>query len=380
MRDTELAILSQPHSQTEKGEIDRRFHSSIGADIPSASNLAREILTDLDTTNFGVSWWRALPTEERILISDYLYQCTNGIELNLAEAKLHYWEWLDAKERDNERIANAISRDDQGQIGIKLPASSAPIDDLPSKLERMHICGFFRAIGSSLDCLGAIIIGVLGLPVSLRRSDLRKAENALANSIVLGTQGTQIQTDFRQFFDDLKNHCGPQDWLEWTDQYRNMFVHRGRRASHQQIIPKENLLFDAMGMVIPRATSIMYLAKYPDRSEVEALIKSKNIFLNEDASITLDGIFQSCRELEENTCNNLLNTWLLRRSDPALIEQPLSQWDVKIRNSDFVGYSPKAEDIDADVLIGNPILFRRIRAASVDDDHRGLWANSKWNQ
>ncbi|MBL8203241.1 MAG: hypothetical protein JNM09_03365 [Blastocatellia bacterium] len=379
MRDTELAILSKPYPQTEKGEVDRRFHSSIGADIPSASNLAREILTDLDTTNFGVSWWRALPTEERILISDYLYQCANGIELNLAEAKLHYWEWLAAKERYNGRIANAISRDDQGQPG-KLPASSAPVDDLPTKLERMHICGFFRAIGSSLDCLGATIIGVLGLPVSLRRSDLRKAENALAKSIVLGTQGTQIQTDFQQFFVDLKNHCGPKDWLEWTDQYRNMFVHRGRRASYQQIKPKENLLFDAMGMVIPRATSIMYLAKYPDRSEIEALIKSKNIFLNEDASITLDGIFQSCRELEENTCNNLLNTWLLRRSDPALIEQPLSQWDDKIRNSDFVGYSPNAEDIDADGLIANPILLRRIRAASVDDDHRGLWVNSKWNQ
>ena len=104
MRQEEIDILKVPYAQ-EKNQIDRRFHSSIGADIPSAAKLVNEIFHDFDATFFGVSWWTSLPTEERILISDYLYQCANSIEVNLAEAKLHYMEWLDARNQANERIA-----------------------------------------------------------------------------------------------------------------------------------------------------------------------------------------------------------------------------------------------------------------------------------
>jgi hypothetical protein len=38
MRKEEINLLSQPYS-SEKSEIDRRFHSVIGADVPSAKKL-----------------------------------------------------------------------------------------------------------------------------------------------------------------------------------------------------------------------------------------------------------------------------------------------------------------------------------------------------
>jgi hypothetical protein len=90
MREEEINALSEPYIIQERGEVDRRFNSAIGADVPSAAQLTREILHDLDETSFGVSWWKSLNTEERILISDYLYQCANSIEINLGEAKLQY--------------------------------------------------------------------------------------------------------------------------------------------------------------------------------------------------------------------------------------------------------------------------------------------------
>src|SRR6267154_1310998 len=88
------------------------------------------------------------------------------------------------------------------------------------------VCG--QAIGSSLDCLGAIIIGVLGLEAPLRRSDIRSAERALSRVKDTGTAGSKLQVDFREFFEDVSNDTGPEDWLVWDDHYRNMFVHRGR--------------------------------------------------------------------------------------------------------------------------------------------------------
>ena len=98
----------------------------------------------------------------------------------MVEAKLHYLEWVDARERMNNFIADSIKIDASGNPYQKLPPVKAPIDELPNALEAMHICGFFRAIGSSLDCLGGVIIGVLGLKAPLRKNDILKARQALA--------------------------------------------------------------------------------------------------------------------------------------------------------------------------------------------------------
>jgi hypothetical protein len=378
MRQEEINRLSEPYTNS-KEDIDRRFHSSIGADVPHASELVEKILNDLDERTFGVLWWKSLYDEERILISDYLYQCVDGIEKNLAEAKLHYFGWLDARDKQNERIRNIISRNSYGDLERKMPASIAPIDDLPNRLEGLHLCGFFRAIGSSLDCLGAAIIGVLGLPTSLRKSDIGIAERALAKITVPRNSGEQIQFDFKTFLETVKRDSGPEDWFEWTMQYRHMFVHRGRRISYNQLKPREVLLLDHMERVIPLATSSLHLATHPDKSDAEALIKNK-IVLNEDADITFNGVFKSCREMLETVSERLVSIWQERRANPTLIEQPIAQWNSLFKACKFTGYITEAEPIGADEMIGHPVLRHRMLSASVDDAHRSLWSNSKWNQ
>lgn len=377
MKNTDFANLKKPYNKRE-GLFDRRFESSISADVPSAGKLVEEIFNDLDVNFFGIRWWTSLPTQERILISDYLYQCVNGIEDNLVEAKLHLLEWSDAREKNNGKIADVISRNKVGELQIKMPPPQNAQDDLLSKLEKMHVCGFFRAIGSSLDCLGATIIGVLALPISLRRSDIAKAEKALNKIQTLANRGSQIQLNFKDLFEKVKKSVGPEDWLEWTDQYRNMYVHRGRRTTFHQIIPRETPIYDSSGNWIPRAKATTHLAKYPDRSDAEAMIKEKEIQLNEDAEITLTGIFNSVRNLNEILCEQLLEIWNERRDNPSLIEQPQIQWDDKVRPCKFTGYDLTTEPLNADVLIGNPITARRVLASSVDDAHRSLWNNSKW--
>ena len=376
MRREEIELLEKPYDDALSNEVNL-FDTVIGASLPSANRLAKEILDDLDTTTFGVRWWSLLPTQERILIGDYLYQCCNGIELNLAEAKLHYFEWLDAREKRNHQIADSIVIDRQG-VRFKHPESQSAMDDLPERLEKLHLGGFFRAIGSSLDCLGAMVVGVLGLKTSLRHADLKASKNALKEIAHSNDAGIQLQLRFFQFLTDLERAVGPDDWLEWTSQYRNTLVHRGRRSSSFDVVPKEHLLYDARGRIKPRATSKMHLARYPDRSEIEALLKTKATWLNENAESTLDGIFISCLKFEERTSEELCSIWDTRRKNPSLIEQPHQQWNAKIRSTTFRGYIASAQPFASDTLTLNPSFRHRMLAASVDDAHRGLWNGSQW--
>jgi hypothetical protein len=378
MRQEDINALKEPYPDS-RVQLDRRFHSSIGADVPSAGVLVREIFNDLNANTFGISWWQSTPVQERILIGDYLYQCADSIEVNLVEAKLHYMEWLDVRDRQDARLGNVVSRTPQGELKVKHPPSLAPIDDLPNKLEGMHICGFFRAIGSSLDCLASVMVGILGLNTSLRWSDIGTAEGVLKKLTPQNTPSSKVQIDFRDLFETAKKGSGPEDWLAWASQYRNMFVHRGRRLSTGEFVPRETLILDARERIYPRVKTQLHLAKYPDKSDVEAFIR-KDVSLNEDADITFRGVFKSTRDFEEIICERLVSIWSERRNDPSLIEQPPTQWNTKIKPCKFSGYDKNAPPLSYDEIMGNPTLHQRMWAAAVFDQHRSLWANSPWNQ
>ena len=119
MRQEEISKLNEPYTDTSS-DVDRRFDSVIGADVPSSIKLFNEITADLDTQLFGISWWQT-SVQERILIGDYLYQCADGIEKNLVEAKLHYLEWLDVRERQNNRIADVLSLNPTASLTSNIP-------------------------------------------------------------------------------------------------------------------------------------------------------------------------------------------------------------------------------------------------------------------
>ena len=377
MRQEDINRLNEPYP-TERTNRDRRFHSALGADVPSAAVLASEIFDDLDTTTFGIAWWASLlPDHERILISDYLYQCASGIEVNLVEAKLHYLEWLDTRDKENERISDMAHITDGGQLISKLPRATKAMDDMPNNMEKLHVCGFFRAIGSAFDCLGAAIVAVLGLPVNLRKTDINNARSTLGRVVDDGTPAARMKTEFRDFLDDVISKTGPEDWFDWTTQYRNMFVHRGRRLMINHLTGREPVLFDRRGFPILRMTTTFHLAKHPDRSDVEATILGPTM-LNEDASVTLEGVFKSSRDLLEIVCERLVAIWIARRNDPALISQPVSQWNSVAKKCAFQGYKPETPPLQMEVFITNPDFYRRMLSSSMDDAHRSLWDGSNW--
>jgi hypothetical protein len=52
--------------------------------------------------------------------------------------------------------------------------------------------------------------------------------------------------------------------------------------------------------------------------------------------------------------------------------------DGSYTGSKHTGYTPSAEPLGADEMIGHRVLFHRMLAASAYDAHRNLWTNSPW--
>jgi hypothetical protein len=377
MKQDDLEKLAVPYSNDDEIESGRRFAVSVGASVASAGDLVSEIIADLDTTNFGISWWGLVPLQERILISDYLYQCVFDIETNLVEAKLHYLELKAIRDKQDQRIADSVTF--TGSMPkFKPPKAHRPLDELADKLEGLHLTGFFRAIGSSLDCLGAAIVGVLGLQIkNLRRCYLNSTEKYL-DKICAANTASQMERDFFVLYKQAKTNSGPTDWMLWAMQYRNALVHRGRLVTQHHLMPDERKSVGRKGKqdkVITR--QLVHLRKQPDKSEAESWIESKYTTLSDDANATLIGVFKNTREFHETICNALVGIWKTRRANPSLVVQPAIQWsDVASRNS-FPGYK-SGVSIGFDEVTVGPIFMRRLRAAAVLDTDRQMWDKSRW--
>lgn len=168
---------------------------------------------------------------------------------------------------------------------------------------------------------------------------------------------------------------GPGGWLEWAIDFRNMLVHRGRRAEAWQIIPRESPILDSRGRPILRAETIQHLPEDPARSEVEVLLGGKELVLAENAQATLEGILASATHVVASICGDLVSLWRQRRTDPDLLRQPPSQWKkgASARSTGFAGYRPGSTPYDPGLLMASPLFARRLLGAALDDAHRDLW-------
>ena len=377
MRLEDIEQLKTPYLRAGADKT-ARFASAIKADVPKAALLANSILGDLDQQSFGIRWWKGISKHHSILIGDYLYQCASSIQTNMVEARLHFLELLDAWEKIDQRLANSVSLTPRGSLSVKHPPSQAPIDELPNAFEGLHLGGFFRAIGSALDCLGAAIAGVIGLPIYLRKAGISEVRTKLL-ALKAGRKSIpSFQIEFRDFFKELVEQSGPSDWMLWTLQYRHMLVHRGRRRIWKGLLSRDVVLLDANGEPIPRSQAVTHLTISPDESDVEAMVKAKRIaVLNERAEDTLSGVFASCREVANNSCEHLISIWNLRKSQPDLLHQPLHQWEGMPRDNKFKGYLPDSIIVDPVRISGHSIEWHRIQAAALLDKDRHLWNDLK---
>lgn len=318
MRREDNEKLQQPYPAATP--INERFADALGVKLPAVRELNEEVFGDLDETAYGIGWWAPHPgTSRRILISDQLLMCVAGIETNLVEARLHLLELSDFDEQEDRIIAHAVKHDQQGRPSVRMPERKKPADDLTHHMAALHITGFFRAVGSALDCLGGAIIGVLALPTSILKADIERATSALEKVKNPVTDGEKVQVAFRTDLAALVASAGPTGWLPWTTDHRNMLVHRGRRLQPFRLEKRGATLLAADSSPIVLARAVRQLAQDPGLSDVEAFASIGAPVLTEDSKVTLEGVMGSALALSETTSASLVQVWRRRRSEPALL-------------------------------------------------------------
>ena len=376
MRAADLARLSEPYPEAlEPTEEDAR--AAIGIKLPHWASLESEIFSDfVEQQPYGIGWWAPDPgTSRRILIADQLSCCLASVAGNMTEAALHWLEYLDASDRDSARLAHAVKVLPSGPV-IDLPRPRSVSEQLAPDLVRMHHAGLIRAIASSLDCLAGVIIGVAALPHSILKADFKQARTVLARIDDAASAGAKAQADFAARLESAIVAAGPQGWLDWTLDLRNMLVHRGRRIELGQYLPITPVLLGPDGKPAPRARRVSHLPRDPGRSDIEVFIDTPwKMVLHEEGTRTLQGLMNSTLLLLEAAAGHLLDLWRWRRAHPGDLRQPADQWKngPSKQSTGFNGYAPGSLPLEPSMGMMHPITARRFHAAAVDDAARPQW-------
>ena len=186
------------------------------------------------------------------------------------------------------------------------------------------------------------------------------------------------KVSFAQKFEALIVMTGPAGWLDWTLQFRNMLVHRGRRIHFGQFVPRTPVLYGADGQPVPRVRVVTHLPRDPSRSDVEVFLDADQLsapVLTEDAEQTLRGIFAVTHSLIEAVADELLDFWVWRQRHPDALPQPAKQWPkgVSTASTGFRGYAPGSFKYTPSMMMTHPVVVRRLRAAALDDSARPQW-------
>ncbi len=294
MRRQEIELLNRSYDD-ESGDVGDRFARALSIDLPNVRALATDLFADLDPKVFGIGWWTSYPNlgdKRRILIGDYLNVSVDSIEMNLTEAKLHLFELLDWWERQNTLMADAIVRDQRtGNLTLCHPRQTSPAVRLPGAMCTLHTAGFFRALNSALDCLGAVLTGVAALPLAIVKCDLAKARTNLASKL---NDQADPRAELARRFQELADKAGPAGWLEWITQFRHMLLHRARRLQAGELVQRNPPLYGPDNQLVPRADAVPFLASEPAWSEVDVVrAAAESDLLHEHASETAHGALAS---------------------------------------------------------------------------------------
>ncbi len=158
---------------------------------------------------------------------------------------------------------------ERGQVVVRSPRRERPLDDVVLDMCDLHLLGVARALSGALDCFAAVIIGVMALRTSILRADFGVLRHRILSRLSSPTDdGQRMQSDFAATLESLIARHGPTGWLNWVLDFRHMLVHRGRRLTTSQFVPRSTTLYGPDGRLIPRVRVVRQLPRDPGRSDV----------------------------------------------------------------------------------------------------------------
>jgi hypothetical protein len=181
------------------------FVDSIGVRNDRLKALIERLETDFRAADGGYATLEVLELPLRAVASDQILGGAQAAIDNLVEACLH-------KNDASSLLAAGEKMSDAGTV-----------DSWRVQARRdMALIGFFRAMGSTLDCLAASTIGILRLPYSIRRA-------AFSQLLNLPNEVADEHPVWRELADLIyRNANEPTGWLHWALQMRHALMHRPR--------------------------------------------------------------------------------------------------------------------------------------------------------
>lgn len=373
MKPQEATRLREPYPSDNRLSPEDSWAKALGVDLPGLRALYAAIGADLDLRCFGIGWWHNhLDPKRRILISDYLHQTVRSVQINLVEARLHQLEIEDLVESSGARtrlIADANNR----PVVAHAPAKCA-LDDLQVPLLDMHVAGFFRAIGSTLDCLASAAIGTAGLRVGILKADLGSLRRELSRLEKEGDPDSVAKT-LRVKWPLALSETGDAEWVDWALGFRNTLVHRARRMIYTTLRPT-SIVWIGPDSPVAQTEALHMLPSQPHMSEIDSFRDATSTpVLTEDLGTTIRNISNHCIALAAQGGSLLHELWMWRRVHPERIRQPSEQWPRSERPapSVFGGFWPDTLKYDPGAFFVDPTTVRRMEAAALTDAHRHLW-------
>lgn len=363
--------LAQPYSEQERAEPDslKRVGRRLGLNLEKTHRLEAAVYQDLDPVRLGIGWWDCYhDAPRRILVGDYLHQALVTIQRNFIEATLHLLEADEAFNQESD-IQRRGMFDPRANRIFEMPRS--PEDELPGLTADAHSAGFFRALGSSLDCLAVAIIAISPLRLGLSNAGWRQTLRHAAN------MDPQLVAPFDHHLEKLIrliDESGSDGWTDWLLESRNMFVHRPRRMHIRFILPAGAPIALPDGRTHTPTRIAALLQRDPLLSDVEEMRTGGRVFdvvLPEPADETMSGVLKRAINLHQDVSAHLLKVWNERKADPLAAPQPLkAQWPQtgRGRTSIFKGIAPRSfDETHLNTIATSPHDARRIDAAGLDD-------------
>jgi hypothetical protein len=223
--------------------------------------------------------------EQRALVSDQLFSAADGALDALVDAAISARELSEYT----------------GPNGLPYPDASDSLNDtLRSERLRRAVASFFDAVGTTLDCVAAVLIVVARVPLSVQRADfsqLWRLDSSKAHATAFAASVPRGQRDlWGELVDELDNATGvgPTDWLPWSLEMRNALTHRGhvtdvflpRRISGQLAVPPT-------GEPQKLYRYDLHLRRRPWLPAIEGMLAGPGLpdsWLDEPAGRTVDGL------------------------------------------------------------------------------------------
>ncbi len=329
--------------------------SEHGVEVPCHKTLTDVLKAEFDPVQWGYAQLSDLGDEDlRAVTSDQILTTADAVSDNLMEAQLHSEELKDLFDQ------------------LRYPNANTVVNEtLRSFQLNMHVAGFFRAIGSALDCLAAYSIGTLRLPYSITKAafnNLRFCKPPKSHSV-------QQQNAWESFFHTINRHIGsqPDGWLDWTLGMRNMSIHRARQSHYltpEAKHPDEPSLAvvgkDSQALVLEKLKFMAHLPTRPTLPEMQALITRKgmtSLWLGESCDVTTSGILQLTTGMIEDVAQLLSEKWAEAAPSPRSYPSP-SNWKLDSSAPDmFKGITGSEPELSIDEIRTSSVLSMRVQLA-----------------